>query len=68
MIDDITNELIQVPTLAPDGYVLDYNTWIKVLSTKNESPFTRMPVHKRELIILTVDNFDEYKEKIINLN
>ena len=68
MVDDITGEIIRVPALSPDGYVLDYNTWLNVLKTKKENPFTRMPVTKRQLVILTFENFDEYKQKIVNLN
>ena len=68
MVDDITGEKIRVPALSPDGYVLDYNTWLNVLKTKKENPFTRTPVTKRQLVVLTDENFDEYKDKIVNLN
>ena len=68
MIDDITGEVIRVPAISPDGYVLDYNTWLNVLKTKKENPFTRTPVTKRQLVVLTTENFEEYEKSIVNLN
>ena len=67
VIDQITGEIIKVPTISPDGYVLDYNTWINSLKTKNENPFTRKHVTKRDLVVLTLDNIDSYRDSIINL-
>lgn len=67
-IDQITQEPIRVPAISPDGYVLDYNTWLNVLKSNKENPFTRVPVTKRQLVILTDDNFEEYEDKIVNLN
>ena len=68
MIDDITGERIRVPAISPDGYVLDYNTWLNALKTNKENPFTRAPVTKRQLVVLTTDNFDQYQNNIVNLN
>ena len=68
MLDDITGEKIRVPTISPDGYVLDYNTWMNALKTNKENPFTRAPVTRRQLVILTKDNIDEYRDKIVNHN
>lgn len=67
-IDPITQEPIRVPAISPDGYVLDYNTWLNVLKTNKENPFTRVPVTKRQLVVLTDENIDEYRDKIVNLN
>ncbi|KAH0785121.1 Myb-like DNA-binding domain containing protein [Histomonas meleagridis] len=67
-IDYITGEKIRVPAMSPDGYVLDYNTWISTLKTHNENPFTRNRLQKRDLVVLTTENYDEYKDKIKNLN
>ncbi|KAK8882681.1 hypothetical protein M9Y10_045323 [Tritrichomonas musculus] len=66
-IDNITSEVMKVPTISPDGYVLDYNTWLNVLKTKSENPFTRNHITKRDLIVLTVENIEEYRDKIKNL-
>ena len=67
-IDSITNETIKVPAISPDGYVLDYNTWINLLKTSKENPYTRQPISKRQLIILNSDNIHKYENRIVNLD
>jgi hypothetical protein len=66
-IDFITGEVIRVPALSPDGYVLDYRTWIESLSEKAVNPFTQTHLTKRQLVILTTENIAEYADKIVNL-
>lgn len=66
-IDQITNQPMKVPTLGPDGYVIDYQTWLKMISANPISPFTRMHVNKRDLIVLTTENIDQYRDKIKNM-
>ncbi|OHT12326.1 Myb-like DNA-binding domain containing protein [Tritrichomonas foetus] len=66
-VDQITNELIKVPTLSPDGYVLDYNTWLNIIKDKSENPFTRNHVNRRDLIVLTIENIEKYRGSIVNL-
>ena len=67
-IDMITQKPMEIPALSPDGYALDYNTWLKLLNEKKVNPFTQNHLtSKRQLTILTIDNFDEYKDKIVNL-
>ena len=68
MLDSITGEKIRVPAISPDGYVLDYNTWLESLKTNKENPFTRAHLNKRQLVVLTKDNIDEYRDKIVNFN
>ena len=66
-IDPITYKPMCVPAISKDGYVMDYNTWIKVIQEKKCNPFTRNPISsKRSLTILTIDNFSIYKPKIVN--
>ena len=67
-IDLITNKPMEIPALSPDGYALDYNTWLKLLNEKKVNPFTQNQLtSKRQLVILTIDNFNQYKDKIKNL-
>lgn len=67
-IDQITMQPMTMPALSPDGYILDYTTWLKLLNEKKVNPFTQNHMKsKRELTILTVDNFDHYRSKIVNL-
>lgn len=68
-IDQLTLQPMRLPTLSPDGYVLDYDTWMKLLKEQKVNPFTQNHIKSmRELIVLTIDNFDSYKEKIVNLD
>ena len=68
-IDSITKEEIKVPAMSPDGYVLDYSTWLNIIKEKAENPFTRAHIKtKRELVLLTKKNIDEYRDKIKNLS
>ncbi|OHT12704.1 Myb-like DNA-binding domain containing protein [Tritrichomonas foetus] len=67
VMDGITNNVIRVPAISPDGYVLDYNTWMKVIAQHGTNPFTRHNITKRSLIVLNHDNFEQYRGKIKNL-
>ena len=62
--DFITGEAMSIPAISPDGTVLDYNTWLHILKTTKEDPFTLSHVNKRQLVILTKDNIDEYRPQI----
>ena len=66
-IDGITKEEIRVPALSPDGYLLDYNTWLKVITQTGKDPYTTHQLTKRSLTILNYDNIDQYRDKIKNL-
>ena len=66
-IDQVTFQRMEIPALSQDGYVLDYYTWLKIIQDEKCNPFTRNPItSKRSLTILTVDNIDFYRPKIIN--
>jgi hypothetical protein len=64
-VDFITRNVMRVPTISPFGHVLDYQTWLELLKTNKVCPFTRKPLTKRQLVVLTVDNIDEYRSKIV---
>lgn len=65
-LDVITNSELIEPAISPYGHVLSYSTWLKCLSAepKNTCPFTKKLIKKRDLIILTWENVDRYKDKI----
>lgn len=66
-IDQVTCKKIQIPALSQDGYILDYYTWLKIIQEEKCNPFTRNPItSKRSLTILTVDNINYYRSKIVN--
>lgn len=66
-IDGITREQIRVPAISPDGYLLDYKTWLKIISETGCDPYTTKHLTKRSLVVLNYDNIDEYRDKIKNL-
>ncbi|KAF0974775.1 hypothetical protein FDP41_006249 [Naegleria fowleri] len=68
-IDPITSEEIEEPAISPYGHVLGYKTWLKVLNTepRNTCPFTKQPLTKRNLTKLNFENFEEFREKILNV-
>ena len=68
-IDQVTCQKMEIPALSQDGYVLDYYTWLKIIKDEKCNPFTRNPIiSKRSLTILTIDNINAYRGKIINLD
>jgi hypothetical protein len=69
-IDPITSREVVLPAISPQGYVMGYNTWLKILAKKPENtcPFTRMKVSRRDLVKLTAENLEQYKDKIVNNN
>ncbi len=69
MVDSITGKVMMFPAMSPDGYVLDYLTWIKLIERGDKHPFGGVPVEsKDELIRLTTCNFAEYKDRIVNVD
>lgn len=62
--DCITGEPIQVPAISPDGTVLDYNTWLHILTTTKQDPLTMKHINKRQIVILTNENYADFKDQI----
>lgn len=62
-IDPITLEQVKRPAISPYGHVMGYDTWVRCLlgDKKNVCPFTNLQLSKRELIVLTIDNIDQYR-------
>ncbi|TPX64901.1 hypothetical protein SpCBS45565_g05560 [Spizellomyces sp. 'palustris'] len=68
-VDPITLEEVVKPAMSPYGHVMSYASWIRCLSSeeqKNICPLTKKPLTKRELVVLTYDNIDEYRDRIVN--
>ncbi|KAI8887576.1 hypothetical protein K501DRAFT_321286 [Backusella circina FSU 941] len=70
-IDPITLEQVIKPAISKYGHVMGYNSWIRCLNNwegqRNICPLTKKPLTKRNLVILTFDNVDEYRDKIVNI-
>ncbi|ORX83354.1 hypothetical protein BCR32DRAFT_267018 [Anaeromyces robustus] len=66
--DPITLEEVVKPAISPYGHVMGYDSWVRCLNNpdcKNKCPITKKPLTKRELVILTFENIDQYRDKII---
>jgi len=68
-VDPITLDEVIQPAMSPWGHVMSYMTWSQCLSAdpKNICPFTKKPLKKRELVILTWTNIAQYRERIQNI-
>jgi len=68
-LDPITFEEVCKPAISPYGHVLGYQTWLKSLlqDPKNVCPITKQPLNKRDLVLLTWENIEQYRDKIIHL-
>lgn len=67
-IDSITRQEVVRPTISPYGHVLSYDTWLKCLCSgdrRNTCPFTNQPLHKRQLVFLTLENLPIYNDIIV---
>jgi hypothetical protein len=64
-IDPITLEQIIKPAISKYGHVMGYDSWIRCLNNwegkRNICPLTKNPLTKRDLVVLTFENLDEYK-------
>ncbi|KAI9506741.1 hypothetical protein BX070DRAFT_218463 [Coemansia spiralis] len=73
LIDPITLEPVSKPAVSPYGHVMGYNSWVRCLmfppegSQRNICPLTKKPLSKRDLVVLTYDNIEQYRDKIVNL-
>jgi hypothetical protein len=67
-VDPITFEKVVKPAISPAGHVMGYRNWLRCLqSSGNVCPFTKAPLQKRNLVVLTHANIDEYRAKIVTL-
>ena len=70
-IDAITCAPVVRPAISPYGHVLSYATWLRCLlqgDRRNTCPLTNQPLHKRQLIFVTPENIEMYRDRIIGLN
>jgi hypothetical protein len=70
-VDPITLEEVIKPAISPYGHVMSYDSWVRCLTTgdkRNVCPLTKKPLAKRELVVLTRDNIEEYRSRIVNMS
>lgn len=66
--DPITLDQVVKPAISKYGHVMGYDSWMRCLASdekRNICPITKKPLSKRELVILTHDNIEEYRYLII---
>ncbi len=64
-VDPITLTEVVKPAISPYGHVMSYSTWSRCLTQQPICPITKNPLKKRELVLLTWDNIEDFKSKII---
>ncbi|KAK4513904.1 Phosphomannomutase 1 [Mucor velutinosus] len=68
-IDPITLDEVIKPAISTYGHVMGYDSWVRCLTNwegkKNICPLTKKPLSKRDLTVLTPDNIEAYRDKII---
>jgi hypothetical protein len=64
--DAITQIEVRRPAMSPDGHVLGYQTWLRVLAQEptNTCPFTKQRLTRRQLVLLTHDNIAEHRGRL----
>lgn len=65
VIDPITLEPVIRPAISPFGHVMGAATWKAVLAESGLCPFTKKPLRWEQCRVLTVNNIEAYKDKII---
>ena len=70
-VDPVTLCEVVRPAISPYGHVMAYESWVRWLNQeqhRNVCPWTKKTVKKRDLVILTWENIDQYRDKIANWN
>jgi len=69
-IDPVTLCEVIKPAISPYGHVSGYANWSRILSQepRNICPFTKKPLKKRDLVILTWENIEQYRDRIVTLS
>ncbi|GIL69083.1 hypothetical protein Vretimale_17338 [Volvox reticuliferus] len=64
-LDPITLEPVVNPAISPYGHVMGLATWKAVLAEHGRCPFTKQPLKPEALTVLTKNNIDRYRGRII---
>ena len=65
LMDPITLEPVVNPAISPYGHVMGLATWAACLSEHAQCPFTKQPLRREQLVVLTHLNYERFKDKII---
>ncbi|KNC84109.1 hypothetical protein SARC_03674 [Sphaeroforma arctica JP610] len=64
-LDGITLSEVVMPAMSPSGHVLSYSSWLQCLECNSTCPMTGAHIEQRDLVILTPQNIEEYRNRII---
>ncbi|EFJ45729.1 hypothetical protein VOLCADRAFT_93895 [Volvox carteri f. nagariensis] len=64
-LDPITLEPVVNPAISPYGHVMGLATWKAVLAENRRCPFTKQPLKVEALTVLTKNNIERYRSRII---
>ncbi|KAG2488719.1 hypothetical protein HYH03_012719 [Edaphochlamys debaryana] len=64
-LDPITLEPVSNPAISPFGHVMGFATWKAVLAEHGRCPFTKQQLKAEQLTVLTKNNIERYRSKII---
>ena len=66
-VDPFTLEEVVKPAISPSGHVMGLANWIRWLDEHGGvCPFTKGVVSKRELVVLTKGNIEQYRDIIVH--
>ncbi|GFR53040.1 hypothetical protein Agub_g15740 [Astrephomene gubernaculifera] len=64
-LDPITLEPVVNPGISPYGHVMGMATWKAVLAEHGRCPFTKQPLNAEAITVLTKNNIERYRSRII---
>ncbi|KAG2440637.1 hypothetical protein HYH02_010216 [Chlamydomonas schloesseri] len=65
-LDPITLEPVVNPAISPYGHVMGLATWKAVLAEQGRCPFTKKSLKAEALTVLTLNNIERYRSRIVN--
>jgi hypothetical protein len=65
LLDPVTLEPVVNPAISPAGHVMGLATWKAVLAESGRCPFTKASLRADMLTVLTANNIDKYRGRIV---
>eukprot|EP00123_Amoebidium_parasiticum_P006181 comp17201_c0_seq1/m.16131 comp17201_c0_seq1/g.16131 ORF comp17201_c0_seq1/g.16131 comp17201_c0_seq1/m.16131 type:complete len:528 (-) comp17201_c0_seq1:483-2066(-) len=65
VVDPITLMEVVMPAVSPTGHVMSYSSWLQCLENSDKCPLTKQPLKKEQLVILTPENIDMYRDTLV---
>lgn len=68
VLDPVTLEPVVNPAMSPAGHVMGLATWKAVLAETGRCPFTKAPLRPDMLTVLTVNNIEKHRSRIVAIS